>query len=111
MRNAKKVRTAMIASGQTTSQLIDLLDYEPVALHIPSAFTGTTITIIGCDTKSGKFKTVQDGEGADLNLQVTVNKIIPIPNLGVVSSLRYIKIVSSSTEAAKRLIKVVTRGI
>ncbi len=103
--------TATIANGQTTSAEIDLAGTTLCGLIIPSAMTGTAISIQMSDTSSGTFVAVQDGNGNDLSLAIAVNKFIPINNLAVSAGLRFIKIVSGSSEGAQRVIKLVTRAV
>ncbi|MBP3958343.1 hypothetical protein J8F10_24100 [Gemmata sp. G18] len=102
--------TATIASGQTTSAEIDLTGADLCGLFMPAAFTGTTIKIQAAPASGGTFVTVQSG-GADYALPVAASKYVPIENLAVVAGLRFIKLVSGSSEGADRSITLAVRPV
>ena len=102
--------TATIASGQTTSGEIDLAGCDLCGLFMPASFTGTTVKIQAAPASGGTFVTVQQG-GVDYALTVAASKYVPIENLAVVAGLRFIKLVSGSSEAADRTITLAARPI
>lgn len=101
----------IIASSQTTSPAIDLGGTALAALFMPAAFTGTTIKIQAAPTADGAYNTVTDGAGNDYTLTVAANKVVPIANLAIMASLRFIKLVSGSVEGADRTIILATRPV
>lgn len=102
--------TATIASGQTTSNEIDLSGCSLAGLHMPAAFTGTTLKIIASPTTGGTFQNVISA-GSDYILAVAAGKYVPIENLAIVAGLRFIKLVSGSGEAADRNITLAVRPV
>jgi hypothetical protein len=106
-------KTATIASGQNTSDEIDLSGTDLCGIEFPAAMTGATMKIQMASASGGTFKTVQKDEvgGGDYTITVTASKYVPITNLAVVAGLRFIKLVSASNEAADRSIVLATRPI
>jgi len=102
--------SATIASGQTTSGEIDLYGCTLCGLFMPAAFTGTTIKISASPTSGGTFLPVQSS-GADYSLTVAASKYVPIENLSIIAGVRYIKLVSGSSEGADRSITLATRSV
>ena len=103
--------TAAIAGGQTTSAEIDLGGGDLCGLFLPAAFTGTTIKILAAPASGGTFVTVQDGAGNDYALPVAAGKYAPVTNLAVVCGLRFVKLVSGSSEGADRSITLAVRPV
>ncbi len=103
-------KTATILSGQTTSAEVDLCGTQLVGLYVPAAITGTSVKLLAAPVSGGTFVTVQSS-GADFTLTVAASKYVPIENLAVVAGLRFIKLVSASTEAADRVITLSTRPV
>lgn len=104
-------QTAVIASGQTTSGAVDLSGCTLCGLFMPSSFTGTSIKIQAATASDGTFVTVQDGAGADYSLTVSTSKYVPVSNLAIVAGLRFIKLVSGSSEGADRTISLAVRPV
>ena len=103
--------TATIASSGTTSDVIDLGGATLCGFIMPAAITGTSINLEMSDDDTGTFVAVQDGEGSDLSLPVSASKFVPLTNFALIAGLRFIKLVSNSSEAAERTIKLVTRAV
>lgn len=103
-------KIATILSGQTTSDEIDLNGTTLCGFHLPAAITGTTLKITAASAAGGTFNTVQSA-GADYSLTIAASKYVPIENLAIVSGLRFIKIVSGSSEGADRLVGIATRSV
>lgn len=104
-------QTATIASSGTTSEAIDLSGATLCGFIMPAAFTGATLGLLMSDAIDGTYVTVQDGEGSNLALGVAASKYIPLSNLSLSSGLRFIKLVSGSSEAAQRVIRLATRAM
>lgn len=101
---------ATIANGQTTSGEIDLAGTTLCGLHIPAAFTGTTIKISAAAETDSTFRTVMSA-GADYSITVAAGKYVPIENLAILSGVRRIKLISGSVEGAERNIILATRPV
>lgn len=93
----------VIAISTTTSPEVNLGRFRVIAVALPAAMTGASITFTGCDVSGGTFKTVtaQDTPGTDYSLTFTANKHVPI-DYRLLWGCRYLKIVSASSEAAAR---------
>jgi hypothetical protein len=102
---------ATIANGQTTSNEIDLSGTDVCGFFMPAAFTGTALKITASPTAGGTFVPVYDGDGSELSLAVGTSRFVPIKNLAVVAGLRFIKLVSGSSEGAQRQIIIAARPI
>jgi hypothetical protein len=92
-------KTATIASGASTSEAIDLGGCDLCGLFIPSNFDGTTLTITASTAIDGTYVTVQDGEGTDFTITTAASKYAPIADLTFVVGLRYIKLVSGTSQS------------
>ena len=105
------VQTADIASGQTTSQALQVAQGIVTGLIMPAAFTGTTITFTACDTKDGTFVAVYDSDGNQVSLAVAASRAVGLSGAeaDALAPFSYIKLVSGSSEGAAREVKVVCR--
>lgn len=100
---AKRVATVTIPSSGTTSNAIDIGGLTLKAIITPGTLTGTAIKITASDSLGGTYVPVYVAPGtSELSLTVAPSRLIAVPY--DVSGLRYIKIVSGSTEAAARTI-------
>ena len=104
---------AAIPSGQTSSQEIDLSGNALCGFFMPASFTGASLKITTSTTSGGTFETVQADElgSGDYLITVTASKYVPITNLAIIAGLRFIKLVSTSSEAADRVITLVVRPV
>jgi len=100
---------ATIPSGQTTSTVINLQGATLKTIILPSAFTGTQLFF----QISPDGITFYDYYNID-NLKASIT-CSPNRAYGLFAndlfSIQYLKIISGSTEAADREIKLITRGI
>lgn len=107
----KYTLTTTIASGQTTTPAIQLSSYTLAGVQFPSSMTGTSLTIYTSnDTASASFKQVMY-EGSAVTISVTADKYNQIQPSKVYGLLRYIKLVSSSTEASSRTLVLFLRPL
>lgn len=103
-------KTAVIASGQTTSGAIDLVGTALVGLFMPSAFTGTAVTFTAAATLTGTYLAVTDSTGAAVSATVAASKYVALSPT-TFAGLRYVKLVSGSSEGADRTITLATRPV
>lgn len=101
---------AVIAISGNTSAEIDLQGNTVVGVHMPAAFTGTSITFQAAQGSGGTYQPVKDGAGNSYSLTVAAAQFIPIDPVKM-SGVRFMKIVSGSTEAAERTLQVVSKPI
>lgn len=103
------LQRAVIANGATDSEEVDLLGRTLTGVHIPSGFTGSSITIKAIDA-DGNENVVADGAGNDLSKTVAASKYIPL-NPTDMCGIGKIKIVSGSSEGAARTLFLALREI
>jgi len=96
-------RTAVIANGATVSASIYCGNKVAVALQMPAAFTGTTITFQG-SYDGTTFQAVNVG-GAAYSETVAASLNIAL-DATVLAGFRYLKVVSGSAEGAARSVLV-----
>ena len=99
-----------ISSGTTTSPEIDLGGTDLVGIMLPATMTGTTMTFTAATATGGTYQAVQDGTGSAISKTISGGKYIAIdPTL--LHGVRYLKLVSGSSEGADRAITIVSRPI
>lgn len=102
---------AVIPTGQTTSQQVDLSGVDPCGLFLPAAFTGTALKFLAAPASDGTFLPLKDGSGNDYALVVSAGSYVIIPDLQAFAGVRWLRLVSSATEAADRSIVIAARPI
>jgi hypothetical protein len=103
------VHTATILSGQTTSDAIDLQGRPLVGMILPAAFTGSTITFtISVDNST--FTAVYNTANTQLSVTVTQGRAY-LFSPGDLVGVRYLKLVSGSSEGADRSITLISREL
>ncbi|UEM08052.1 hypothetical protein JL101_035975 (plasmid) [Skermanella rosea] len=100
---------ASIANGQTTSGTIALNGSTLCGIHMPAAFTGTSLSFQAASSDSGTFQTIQ-WNGADYSVAVTAGRYVAL-NPSIYAGVSFLRIVSSASEAAARTLTVVSRPV
>tara|TARA_R110000803_G_scaffold23906_4_gene58198 strand:+ start:2229 stop:2570 length:342 start_codon:yes stop_codon:yes gene_type:complete len=97
-----------IAISTTTSDAIDVSEWNGGSYQMPAAFTGTAATFSG-SIDNVTFDLIQTTALADRSSDtVGVNQVNPMPPEAF--NYRYLKFISGSTETAARTIKVFLKG-
>lgn len=96
-----------ISSGSTTSGAFATEGLGVVALIMPSAFTGTTMSFTGSND-GATYNALYNTSGTALSITVAAGRNI-LFSPGDLVGIRFIKLVSGSTEGADRSIRVITR--
>ena len=108
------VKTAVIdiSADDDLSSVIDLGDNRLFALHLPAAFTSTTITFVVAPTVDGTYQALYDDAGNAISLTVAQGETIGITgtNAAALAACRFVKLVTGSSEIADRTIKVLLRS-
>ncbi len=100
-----------IASGQTTSEAVSLKEASIVGIIIPSAFTGTSLTFMVSEEEGGTYKQMTRGiDGASVTALASADDHIAIL-IGDFLTSKYIKLVSSASEAADREIELIMKHV
>ena len=99
-----------IANGATTSDAASLTSGStPVAIITPSSLTGTAFTL-QASIDGATYYPVYDITGSAYSVPVGTSRYIALPP-GDLAGVRYLKVVSGSTEAADRTIGIVARQV
>jgi hypothetical protein len=106
-----KIRTlnAVIPNSGTISAAVDLVGTGLVAIQLPAAMTGTAISFQG-SADGTTFGAIHDGAGAAVSITIAANLVVVVPS-SITNGSRWLKLVSGSTEAAERTIKLITKAI
>ena len=95
--------TATITSGQTDSAAIDLKGYDLVGFIMPSAMTGTSISFKVSDYDGGTYAALYNSSNALISFTTAASRAYKVTDDNL-KGLRYIKLVSGSSEGANRSI-------
>lgn len=98
---------ATIAISTTTSGAIDLQGLALCQIVMPSAFTGASITFTSSHN-DGTYQALYNSSNTQLSITVGTSRTYNI-NPADFAGVRYLKIVSASSEAAARTIGLITR--
>lgn len=99
-----------IPSGSPTSAAVTLNGYEPVGIYMPSSFTGATISFTACDTVGGTYETLKSTtSGTTLTYTVTQSTYVALDPKDFYG-VNFLKIISASSEAGARTLKVALKG-
>ena len=99
--------TVTIASSGTTSNAIDLVGMNLVGIQFPSAFTGSTVSF-EASLDGSNYYAIADTAGTDLSVTVTADRLVALVAADL-SCVRFLKIVSDSSEGAERTITLAIR--
>ncbi len=101
--------SATITSASTTSAAIDLMGATLCGVHMPAAFTGSSLSFSVASAAGGTYQTLQRN-GSDYSLSVAQGKYISLdPSL--FAGVQFIKIISGSAEGADRALTLAVRPV
>lgn len=105
----KTAATIDTAVSATVSDVIDCIKRGPPGgLQMPAAFTGTAITFQVATTEEGTYQAFhKDGSAVSVTV---ANSLYIWLDPSIFYCVKYMKLVSGSTEAANREIEVVHRN-
>lgn len=94
-------RTATVAAGGTTSQLVDLDGETLVGIFVPSTFDGTQFTLKASPLASATPSTVQAAVTADTAFTVTTaaGRYVPI-DPAIAAGIRHVQIVCTTSQSS-----------
>lgn len=98
-----------VASGETTSNAIDLQGHTFSGIIMPDAFTGTSLTFAVSRTFDGDYTTLYK-DGADFSVAVEASKSVVLQPADF-TVVNFLKVISSSAEGADRTLLGVSRVI
>ena len=104
-KNLKLTDTVTIASSGTTSTGLTLQGTIPLAIQTPAALTGTSFTFQASVDGASWFDLYN--AGTQYSVTVAASRYIAL-NPDVFEGIRYIRIVSGSSEGASRTIYIIS---
>ena len=100
-----------IASGQTTSGEADLSNGRTLAgIIMPGTFTGTALTFTAYDSSGGTFNAIYGDTGTAISVTCAASRYIAV-DPAVFAGVRYLKVVSGSSEGGNRTVRLVVRNV
>lgn len=98
-------RSATIAASGTTSGEVDISHFCLVGIDMPSGWDAADITFTASHASGGTFDPVTDGDGTAVTITVAASKYIDLTKTGEqICGADFIKIVSSQTQTAERIL-------
>ncbi|MCP5362084.1 MAG: hypothetical protein H6908_05580 [Hyphomicrobiales bacterium] len=102
--------TITIASGQTTSDAVDLRGTTLIAIQMPGSWTSADISF-QASIDGSTFYDVYDSQGVAVTYAAGASQLISVHNVAAMAGLRYLKLVSSAAQGADRSLTLISRGI
>lgn len=100
-----------IPSASPTSAAVPLKGFVPAGIYMPAAFTGTTLTFTACDTVGGTYVAVKSTtSGTALSYTVAQGTYVALDPKDF-QGINFLKIISGSTEAGLRTLKLALKGL
>ncbi|MCC7260703.1 MAG: hypothetical protein IT567_06690 [Alphaproteobacteria bacterium] len=98
-----------IASGGTTSSAIDLYGTTLVGIFMPASWTAANLTLKASSDNS-TFEDVYDSAGTQKTLTVAASRYVML-DPSHYAGIRHLKLVSSATQGADRVITLAVRPV
>lgn len=105
---------AVIAVGETDSDVVDLSGTTILGIVTPAGLTATTFKIKACETRDGTFLTVNDAvAGADLEFTVAASGHYSFAaSIQHLRGLRFIKLSGNTAQlSAEKTIRVISARV
>ena len=99
----------VIDSSETTSAEVDCRGMTLCGVYMPAAFTGTALSF-EASADGTTFVSVEDGDGSAVSKTVSASKYIKLDPADF-AGVRFIKVVSGSTESAERTLTLALRAV
>jgi hypothetical protein len=98
-----------IAASQSVSPVVDLAGLVLCGVFFPAAMTGTTVTVTASPTAAGAFGGVYDSAGVVVPAVTFGANRFQAFNPQTFLGVQFVKLTSNGTEAAERIVTLVTR--
>jgi len=101
-------KTATIASGESTSDVIRTRDYALMGLIFPATMTSTSLAIHVCGTPDGTYVPCHDADDNPVGIPVTAGEArgLSAAEADAVAPFQFLKLVGNDTETGARAIGV-----
>ncbi len=100
---------AVISSSGTTSSAVDLGGTSLCGIHMPSAFTGSSITFKAAASATDSYRTVTKN-GISLSATVAADQYIVLDPTDF-AGIRFLQVVSGASESASRTLTLSVRPV
>lgn len=110
MSTPKDYQIATVASGETTSNVIDCTRYQLLAIVTPAELTSTSATLEASFNQSDWFAVREVGGASASSQTVAASQLVPL-NPQVMAGIQYARIVCGSEEDADRDFRCVLRPV
>jgi hypothetical protein len=104
-----KTVNATILNGQSKSNIIDVKGTSIKTIFLPAAFDGSTLTFEISEDGTNFFP-YYNINNMPITIDVTAGRAYGLAAIDLYS-IQFLKIVSSATESAERIIKLIARAI
>ncbi len=90
--------TAVIASGQSESNALDVFEQAITGLQLPAAWTAAQISLLASSDADGPFQAVFDAAGDEVLIEAAASRFVALDPSGL--RFRYVKLRSGTSAAA-----------
>jgi hypothetical protein len=90
--------SAAIPAGQSQSGTVELHNNAVTSLHMPAAWTGTVVTLLGAPTGKGPFQPVFDAAGVELAVTVAAGRAVVL-DASATRGLRFLRLRAGTAAA------------
>lgn len=106
-----ETRTLTIASGASTSNVVDLGDYAVAGIYLSAALTSATFGFEAALTLAGTTQTVKDSEGNTLSVASAAAGAVGLSGAeaDALAPWRFVRLKTASNEDAARTIYLVLK--
>ena len=94
--------------------MVDLRGNVLRGVFLPSGFTGTTLRLQAATDSDETYLDVEDGSGSNVTLTASgASKFVPLPTAhrDAVDGLRFVKMISGSTQTTTNIVTLAVRPI
>jgi len=103
-----QTQSVTIASGGTTSEVVNLNGFGMVGIILPAALTSTSMTFTGSQDNV-TYSALYNVAGTQLAITVATSRIV-LFSPGDFVGINYLKLIAGSAEGADRVIQVISRS-
>jgi hypothetical protein len=107
IRRTHRITNAIIAASGTTSNAVDLAGFGLIGLLLP-ALTDCDLTFQVAETETGTYRTIYNSDDTVFTVDAgTGNRAIATDHLAPLSAYRWVRVVSSETQEAERILRFI----
>lgn len=103
-----QTQTVTVASGNTTSDNVNLNGFGMVGLILPAALTSTAMTFTGSQDGTN-FTALYNTAGTQLAITIAASRLV-LFSPGDFVGINFVQLITGTAEGADRSIKVISRS-